>query len=234
MRSSEAWVYQIDPVRRVCLRRPRHGAGPVEYFELTVEGEGSAPSPQPEPRFWRVVARGVGVPVLVTALAVGAFLVLYPLYPAAKFQVQKRLGSFNQAAVASPAVSSSNRVIIPKIGVDTAILEGPSLAILNKHDGVWHQRGAITGDNFVLSGHRFKYLPPNTSTLYNLGQLAVGDAVMVDWLGQRYLYTVSQTERVSQTDTAILAPSSTSELTIYTCYDKRQTERIVVIARPAT
>lgn len=228
----------VDPIRQICLRQPRHGGRSSNFFEIIMGEDNTAAVTQAsKPRrrhFWRGIRRGVLAPSLVGALVIGAFLVLYPLYPGAKFQVQKRLGSFNQAALATPAVSSTNRVIIPKIGVDTAIQEGPSLAILSKHDGVWHQRGAITDDNFVLSGHRFKYLPPNTSTLYNLGQLQVGDSIVVDWLGQRYLYTVSQTERVSQTNTAILAPSANSQLTIYTCYDKRQTERIVVIARPST
>ena len=224
-------IYQLDLEHRICrLMRDSHDRREGDFYQLILPE--TSPSPV-RTGLWSGLRRGIVVPSLVGAMLVGAFLVLYPLYPGVKYQVQRKLGSFNQAATAAPGVSATNRLIIPKIGVDTNILEGPSLAVLNHHDGVWHQRGAIAGDNFVIAGHRFKYLPPNTSTLYNLGQLQVGDAILVDWEGKRYVYSVSATELVKQTDISILAPSPTTELTIYTCYDLRQTERTVVIARLA-
>lgn len=225
-----ALTYQLDLTHRICrLVRDSDGTREGVYYQLILP-ESSAPV---RGGLWAGLRRGIVIPSLVGAMLVGAFLVLYPLYPGVKFQVQRKLGGFSQTASAEPGVSATNRLIIPKIGVDTNILEGSSLAVLNHHDGVWHQLGAITGDNFVLSGHRFKYLPPNTSTLYNLGQLQVGDAILVDWEGKRYVYSVSATELIRQSDTSILAPSPTTELTIYTCYDLRQTERTVVIAKLA-
>lgn len=225
------YIYRLDTHNLVCHRRPKNwdDEAPAGYYRLIL-----ASPPQAKhhlPAALTALKHGVLMPTLAAGLAAGLLLVLYPLLPGIKYQVQKQLGSFsNTAAVAAPA-TDGNRLIIPKIGVSTAILEGPTLAILNKHDGVWHQTGTIT-DNFVVAGHRFKYLPPNTSTFYNLGEIEVGDTILVDWYGIRHIYTVSETKRIDQNDTSILKPTGTSEVTVYTCYDKRQTQRIVVIAKP--
>lgn len=225
------WVYRIDSVAKVVRRQPRFhdDPDPAGYFQIVLA--------QPLTSRWRTLQqslkRGIVVPSLATVMLAGLFLILYPLYPGIKFQVQQQLANFSNSttAVAAPD-PNHNRLVIPKIGVDTTILEGSSLAVLKKHDGVWHQKGRIADDNFVLSGHRFKYLPPNTSTLYNLSQIAVGDTILVDWYGTRHIYTVTQTKRINQNDTSVLNPTTSSQITIYTCYDKRQTERIVVIAQP--
>lgn len=224
------YLYQIDDGRQICRRLPKHWDDdtPSGYYRVD-----DAPI---KPR-WRInhtlrtLKHAVAIPTLAAGLVAGLLLVAYPLLPGIKYQVQKQVAGYSNTKAVAAADPAHNRLIIPKIGVDTTILEGPSLAILNKYDGVWHQTGPIT-DNFVVAGHRFKYLPPNTSTFYNLGEIQVGDTILVDWYGTRHVYTVTQTETVDQHDTAILKPTGTSEVTIYTCYDKRQTQRIVVIAKP--
>ncbi|HSX14698.1 MAG TPA: sortase [Candidatus Saccharimonadales bacterium] len=228
------WVYKIDDAQKIAYRQPKHWDDPAPsgFFTFSPARFESAPKPSHWRKLVPTLKRGIAVPTLSALLIAGVFLVLYPLYPSVKFQVQKQIGSFGDTQAIAAPDSNHNRVIIPKIGVDTTILEGASLDVLKKHEGVWHQRGQIAGDNLVLSGHRFKYLPPNTSTLYNLGEVAVGDTIYVDWYGTRLAYSVSETKRINQNDTAILNPTSDSQLTIYTCYDKRQTERIVVIAKP--
>lgn len=176
--------------------------------------------------------RLAGFSALATVAAVALFLIIYPLYPGWRYQISQKFGS-NHAAVAAPEFNtewSANQVIIPKIGVRTPILESGSIDILEKQEGVWHQKGD-TKSNFVLAGHRFRYLPPNTSTFYNLGQLQAGDVVLVDWYNQRYAYTVKETKTVSQDDTSVLHGSG-NQLTLYTCNDQKQTERIVVVAEP--
>jgi LPXTG-site transpeptidase (sortase) family protein len=166
--------------------------------------------------------------------AAAAFLLIYPFYPAAKYQVDKKIVetiSHTSALAATPSdISIGDRIIIPKIGVDTAILEGPSLAILNKADGVWHETGA-QANNIVLAGHRFKYLPPNSSTLYNLNQVTAGDTVVMDLDHKRYIYIVTSIETVSKNDIAIRNPSATPTITIYTCEEVSQSHRIVVHAK---
>ena len=173
--------------------------------------------------------------ISLTVLAVASLaLLLYPLYPGVQYQLQKQvsttIGHTQAQASAPPEVSPTNRVIIPKLGVDTNILEGSSLAVLDHADGVWHETGTLQNGNFVLAGHRFKYLPPNTSTLYNLKQLAVGDTIIVDWYKTRYVYIVDKTESVRANQTSVLAQSGGPRLTIYTCANAAQTWRTVVLA----
>ena len=227
----QRYIYRLDSKNLVCHRRPKlwDDDTPAGYYQLVLP---TRQKHRPKlPAAVVALKHGVLMPTLVAGLIAGLILVLYPLLPGIKYQVQKQLGSFsNTAAVAAPD-PTHNRLIIPKIGVDTTILEGPTLAILGKHYGVWHQTGDITG-NFVVAGHRFKYLPPNTSTFYNLGEIEVGDTVIVDWYGTRHIYTVSQTKQIDQNDTSILKPTGEQQVTVYTCYDKRQTQRIVVIAKP--
>jgi len=168
-----------------------------------------------------------------TALA-SLTLIIYPLYPGVAYQVERQISTtvnHTQALAAVPALASStNRVIIPKLGVDTNILEGPSLDILNREDGVWHQTGTLQSGNFVLAGHRFKYLPPNTSTLYNLAQLTAGDTIIVDWYRTRYVYVVDSLETVKATQVSILNQAGGPRLTLYTCTNSAQTKRTVVHA----
>jgi LPXTG-site transpeptidase (sortase) family protein len=170
------------------------------------------------------------------AIAIASLaLILYPLYPGVQFQVEKQVSTTightqAQAAAAPPTVSDTNRIIIPKIGVNTNILEGSSLAVLNHADGVWHQTGTLQTGNFVLAGHRFKYLPPNTSTLYNLKDVSVGDTIIVDWYRTRYIYVVDSDQTVSINDVAVLNQAGGPRLTIYTCANLSQTKRTVVSA----
>jgi LPXTG-site transpeptidase (sortase) family protein len=221
------WIYQLDLVHLICRRQPKHwdDQSPAGYYRLILP-------PPARPAISQTLKKGVVLPSLISIMAAGFFLLIYPIYPGLKFQVSRQFNSYSQTEATAAPIADHNRVVIPKIGVDTAILEGPSLAVLNKSEGVWHQKGRIKDDNFVLSGHRFKYLPPNSSTLYNLSKIEVGDTILVDWYGTRYIYTVSETKRIKQNETNILNTSSSSQVTIYTCYDKRQTERIVVIAKP--
>ena len=161
-------------------------------------------------------------------------LIIYPLYPGVAYQIERQVNTtvnHTQALAAlPPQVSATNRVIIPKLGVDTNILEGPNLDILNREDGVWHQTGTLQSGNFVMAGHRFKYLPPNTSTLYNLAQLTAGDTIIVDWYRTRYIYVVDSQETVKATQVSILNQTGGPRLTIYTCTNSAQTKRTVVHA----
>ena len=179
---------------------------------------------QPIGPVWRRVLTVSGVALVLSAV----ILVAYPYYPAVQYQIDSRW-VWPKSAQAADQVSTVNRLYIPEIGVDAVILEGPTLDILNRAEGVWHQTGDPTS-NVVLAGHRWKYLPPNTTTFYNLCKLAAGNTISIDWQGKRYIYSVDSVTTVPQDQIEILAPSSKPRLTLYTCNDKRQTERIVVTA----
>ncbi len=129
-------------------------------------------------------------------------------------------------------VSKANRIIIPKIGVNSPIIESNNAKYaLNR--GAWHTPTTSTpdkGSNMVISGHRYKYLPPNNLTFYLLDKLVVGDMMSVQWQGIDYYYRVKQTKIVEPTEVSILNPTAATTLTVYTCDPiYSQEHRLVVI-----
>lgn len=237
------YLFRYDPKRRICRRSPVKPGAATGTMYFTAEP--APPKPTIIKRPPRLVLAGLWL-----VFAAAAIVFVYPLWPAAQFQWQRwhpsQTANLSSATArvattkpGSPGATAAdvipitdNRVIIPKIGVNTPIIEGSNLKVLDKSEGVWHQTGNVTKGNFVLAGHRFRYLPPNTSTLYNLDKLAPGDAIAIDWLGKRTVYQVKQMEVVPQNDVAILNPTATPRLTLYSCNDFRQTQRVVAIAEP--
>ncbi len=121
---------------------------------------------------------------------------------------------------------AGNRLVIPKIGVDSAILEGNELEVLDQYEGVWREPGSgdpLSLSNMVLAGHRFQYLPPNTVTFYHLDKLTEGDKIIVYWkedgIIKDYIYQINRTLMVNPSDTYVRNHNSTNgkEITLYTC-----------------
>ncbi|MBI3115008.1 MAG: sortase [Candidatus Kerfeldbacteria bacterium] len=146
--------------------------------------------------------------------------------------------NLDQVAQVDPATvkpaPSSNRFVIPKIGVDVEIVEGKDQeAALNR--GIWHIPQTSTpdqGGNFVLSGHRFRFLSGNR-TLYLLDRLEKGDPIIVFWKGKEYDYVVRSEKIVKPTAVEILNNTEKPQLTIFTCSPLFSTkERLVLIAKP--
>lgn len=130
-----------------------------------------------------------------------------------------------------PPVPIENKLVIPKIGVDAAILEGDSEAVLDK--GIWRRPVGSTpdkGSNTVLTAHRFKYLSgPNT--FYNLDKLALGDTFDVIWSGVTRTYKVSAIHTVTPKQTEIENATDEPIVTLYTCTPLwTSTKRLVVVA----
>lgn len=184
------------------------------------------------------------------AIALVAFLVISPLLPNLEYGLAEQ-STINQAKwqdlsemkkqtvqlinhlPKNASISKVNRVIIPKIGVNSPIIESPDARYaLNR--GAWRTPISSTpdkGGNMVLSGHRYKYLPPNNLTFYLLDKLVVGDVISVEWQQKDYYYWVKKTKIVEPTDVSILNPTATTTLTVYTCDPiYSQKHRLVVIA----
>lgn len=233
------YIYRYDAKRRICKRSPiREDVGVGTLYLPAV------PKRPATPVLRRIPGAVRTLQVTLWLVIVAAFIVfVYPLWPKATFALQQWRHPAKPAAStattarptygAAAAVPAYNRLYVPSIGVDTPIVEGSSLKVLNSETGVWHQTGSITNSNLVLAGHRFKYLPPNTSTLYDLDKLKVGATIEIDWLHQRHLYTVKQMEVVPATDVALLKPTVTPQLTLYSCNDVRMSHRVVAIAVPS-
>lgn len=228
--STKSYSFYIDLDQMIGRRISINDANPDLYFTVATVNKTKKLSHFRNSKLASRAVKGS----LATVAAAAAFLLIYPFYPAAKYEVDRKVAQTisNSTVLASAPekVSVSNRVIIPKIGVDTAIVEGKTLKILETVDGVWHETGVETG-NIVLAGHRFKYLPPNTTTLYNLNKVVVGDTIVVDWYQKRYIYVVSETKVVDKTEIGIRNPTPTPTLTIYSCEEKNQANRIVVQAK---
>lgn len=240
------YSYAIDERQGICKRTPL-AADTIEsstFFEVVSEAE-LEPVVLPitkKPR--RQLSRSTYSKlrtVFIGTIFAAIVGLLYPLYPGIKYDIQSQLVALERSSQAgavgqqlitpSPNVSRVNELIIPKIGVDTKILDGSSLKILNHQEGVWHQMGDLQTGNFVVAGHRWQYLPPNSSTFYNLDKLDVGDVIIVDWQGKRYNYIIKAHQVVPKTDIEVLNQAGGPRITLYTCDDKRQTRRVVVTAQ---
>ncbi len=127
----------------------------------------------------------------------------------------------------------TNRIIIPKIGVNSPIIKSDNYDYALSR-GSWMDPIGSTpdqGGNTVITGHRFKYLPPNNLTFYSLDKLIAGDIISVTWDDQDYLYKVREMKVVPKTETSILKKSKDSILTIFTCDPIFSEEnRLVVIS----
>jgi LPXTG-site transpeptidase (sortase) family protein len=140
----------------------------------------------------------------------------------------------------NPAGFNGDRLYIPQIGVDIAIVEGKDASALNK--GAWHRQpqngNPIVGGNFVLSAHRFQLgrTPQDTlkqSPFYRLNRLEAGSKIWVDYHNRRYEYIVSRRYSVKPTQVTIESASETAKLTLYSCSLRGAADgREVIEARP--
>lgn len=139
-------------------------------------------------------------------------------------------------ALAQPS-NSKNQLIIPKIGLQIAYTSGDESAL---DRGAWWrypERGdPSVGGNFIIAAHRFSIQPTPGGTIekspfYNIDKLSIGDQVIVDYDGKRYIYEVAKTFDVTPDQTEIEAPSSEAKLTLYSCeLGGSDVGRVVVIA----
>lgn len=128
-------------------------------------------------------------------------------------------------------VNVSDRLIIPKIGVDMPIFGSDSANTLLK--GGWVFPGtARPGQpgNSVIFGHRFRFLPPITNTFYSLDKIQIGDTFTVAWQGKAYNYRVKDKKIIEPTDFSVLNQGIESEMTLITCAPLFSTkQRLVVV-----
>lgn len=131
-------------------------------------------------------------------------------------------------------VSTKNTILIPRMGVDTAILEGPDEKTLNK--GVWHLPGTSNpakGGNVVISAHRYKWRPPSTKTFWDIDKMKVGDLITITWEGKKYTYKVTKSYIVTPDRVDILADTKEHKLTLFSCTPKFTSKnRLVIEAYP--
>lgn len=117
-----------------------------------------------------------------------------------------------------------NRLYVPKLGVDVAIVEGVTESTLE--GGAWHRQPGngdpAGGGNFVLAAHRFNLglTPQQTrakSPFYHIDKLGDGDDIYVDFKGVRYAYKVKTRYKVASNDVHIEDRTEKPRLTMYSC-----------------
>lgn len=126
---------------------------------------------------------------------------------------------------------SPNRLIIPKIMVNTPI------TVTNNEEyglsrGAWaYPKGSTPdkGGNTILTGHRFKYLPPSNLTFYLFDKLEIGDIVTVIWEDKNYYYRIKEIKTVPETDLSPYNKSDKPILTMFTCTPIFSTSHRLVI-----
>lgn len=113
----------------------------------------------------------------------------------------------------------NNRVIIAKIGVSAPIIDSSDgNYALSK--GAWRIPKSSTPDkagNTVITGHRFKYLPPSNLTFYLFHKLKKGDIVSIIWNKKNYYYKINEIKIIDPKDLSILEKTKKPTLTLFTC-----------------
>jgi sortase A len=172
--------------------------------------------------------------VAMAGLVGGGYLLLLvmtpnlpALYPVEPVQINKL------------EISKSDRVYIPKIGVNVELVTGGPEAL---DKGSWHrfpERGdPIQGGNFIVSAHRFSIglTPGQTrqkSPFYHIDKLEIDDQIIVDFKGKRYGYQITEHTSVKPNQIEIEAVSESPKLTLYTCTLKGESDgREVYVAKP--
>ncbi len=181
------------------------------------------------------------------------YLVILPLYPEIKYRLMPKVEENDKSFEEFLSIPvreksdiftdnqfpesnfdvSANRLIIKKIGVNAPIVQtsneayGLSLGAWLTPDGLVPGQGG----NIILTGHRFKYLPPSNLTFYLFHKLEVGDQVYIDWKDSNYFYKVKEIKIIEDTDLSILKPTKNETLTMYTCHPIYSSKkRLVVIS----
>ncbi len=182
------------------------------------------------------------------AFALVLYLVFLPFYPAFKYNIsyddnQTIKEAQDEEIVIAKTIEiknrlpqnkydvSPNRVIITKIGVNAPIVEATN-ADYGLSQGAWRIPESSTpdkGGNTVITGHRFKYLPPHNMTFYLFHKIEVGDIVSTVWKKKDYFYRVKEVKVIEPTDLSILKPTVKPTLTMFTCDPIYSTDKRLVI-----
>ena len=104
------------------------------------------------------------------------------------------------------------RLEIPRLKVSAIVFEGTADQTLGK--GVGHYRRSSlpeSSGNVVLAAHRDTFFRP-------LARIRNGDVIILATPKKELRYVVTETRVVDPTDLQVVQPTSTSVLTLITCY----------------
>ena len=129
---------------------------------------------------------------------------------------------------------SLTRIIIPAIDVDVVVVEGVSPSALRAGAGHYPSTPLPCEDgNVSIAGHRTTYGRP----FHNLDLLSAGDEIILITPIEecRYLVNEASPTIVRPSDTSVIAPTTTPQLTLTTCHPKGSaSQRLIIQATRAT
>jgi sortase A len=176
----------------------------------------------------------------LVVIAVG--LLAYPLYT--NVYHDRRQGQLDRQ-LASPAIQQAyraravdegdalTRIRIPKLGVDTVVVEGTSASALRAGAGHYPSTPLpCEAGNVAIAGHRTTYGKPFANT----DRLVPGDTIFLDTPVGTCTYEVAQAPFVTvPTDLKVVANDpAASTLTLTTCHPKGSAaKRLIIKARLA-
>jgi sortase A len=207
----------------------------------------------------RTTLRGVGK-TFITAGTLILLFVAYQLWGTgiAEAHAQHTLKKQFQAEVAAPAVTTTPPVTtasgptttlaplvappvgqavaiiqIPKIGVNSAVVQGVGVSDLQKGPG-HYPNSPMPGQvgNAAIAGHRTTYGAP----FYDLNQLKPGDHIYITTKdsppGRPWDYQVMSSRSVDPGDVAVLDATPDARLTLTTCTPRfSASQRLVVVSK---
>jgi sortase A len=186
----------------------------------------------------KVKLRRLNTALLIAIIIVNGYIIALPLLPGLLFRLERDHTSQTAKlkhtvdSVAAPAqIPQDDRLVIPGMLLDEPVYTGQTIKTL--HKGLWLRPTGSTperGGNTIIVGHRFTYTNPRGS-LYHLDKVSIGDHIGMFWQGKQYRYVVRTIKTVKATEIAVEAPTTRSQLTIYTCTPLwLPKDRLVVIA----
>ena len=158
------------------------------------------------------VLRPINRSLLIVIILINSFLFFAPLWPAVIFAVQSHITKpikldVGKVQAATEIDTSHNHLIVPKMQLDTPILDGMDESTV--HRGIWRRPNFATpgqGNNTVLVGHRFTYSGP--SVFYHLDTLQPGDEIVTVYNQKVYIYRVDTIRVVALDDPTVEIPTT--------------------------
>lgn len=162
--------------------------------------------------------------IAVIMIASGIYLLVLISTPLIMSQtINPKNNSTSQLISKTKNKITENRLYIPKIDINLPYASGGAETM--EHGAWWRKPengNPKDGGNFVLSAHRFimGLTPRQTlrkSPFYNIDKLMVGDEMVIDYNGARYIYVISEKRSVKPEAIEIEQRTDQPQLTLYSC-----------------